>query len=357
MATALSETPTFFQRQRRLPLWDQARYRAFRGALALSAGPLLSLWHRSIDREYGRPPAGAPQAVQRLFRELLAEDIRHVSEGVYPRELLFDPPLPEALRTWPEALADAPRIWSRTRRKRFDDLPAEAAAQDFPDYYRRNFHFQTDGWLSERSARMYDAQVGFLFFGTLPLMRRMGLPPLVWALRGRRGARLLDVGCGTGRFLRQLHLALPQAKLYGLDLSPYYLQAAERNVAAIPGVSLLSENAEAIPMQSGSVAAAVSTFVFHELPHEVRRRVVREIHRVLAPGGVFVLVDSLQKDGPAGREVGWYLDWFPRIYHEPYYKSWLGDEAGALLTECGFALEEKRDHLFACVAVGHKPAG
>ncbi len=354
MATALSDTPGFFERQKRLPFWDSARYRAVQGALALSTGPLLALWHRSLDRAYGRPPAGAPEAVQRRFRELLAEDIRHVAEGVYPRELLFDPSLPEALRPWPEALADAPRIWTRMRRKRFDDLPAAVAPEDFPDYYRRNFHFQTDGWFSERSARLYDAQVGFLFFGTLPLMRRMGLPPLVRELRGRRGARLLDVGCGTGRFLRQLHLALPQAKLYGLELSPFYLQEAERSVAAIPGVSLLAENAEEIPMQSGSVAAVVSTFLFHELPHDVRRRVVREIRRVLAPGGLFVLVDSLQKDGAVGQELAYYLDWFPRLYHEPYYKGWLGDEAGALLRECGFELEGKRDHLFACVAVGRK---
>jgi ubiquinone/menaquinone biosynthesis C-methylase UbiE len=354
MALAVSDTPGFFQRQRRLPFWDAARYRATRGAFALSAGPLLTLWHRSLAKGYGRPPAGAPQAVQRSFRELLAEDLRNVSQGVYPRELLFDPPLPEALRTWPEALADAPRIWARMREKRFDDLPAEAAPEDFPDYYRRNFHFQTDGWLSGKSARMYDAQVGFLFFGTLPMMRRMGMPPVVAELKGRRGARLLDVGCGTGRFLRQLHYALPHTKLYGLDLSPYYLQEAERSVAAIPGVSLLAENAEEIPMQSGSVAAAISTFVFHELPHDVRRRVVKEIQRVLVPGGLFVLVDSLQKDGRLGEELAYYLDWFPRLYHEPYYKGWLADEAGALFRECGFGSVEKRDHLFACVTVGRK---
>jgi ubiquinone/menaquinone biosynthesis C-methylase UbiE len=338
-----------------VPVLSRVRYRAKQGALALTTGPLLDLWHRFFDAEHDRVSDEAIAALQRHFRTLLDRDLANVAAGWYPEALLFDPPLASNLSAWPEALADIPRLFSRKRHARHDDLPAETPVGDYPAYYRRNFHWQTDGWLSERSARIYDLQTGFLFFGTLPLMRRMGLPPIVRALRGKRGARVLDVGCGTGRYLRQLHLALPEAKLYGVDLSPFYLRQAERTLAQVPGVALLAENGEAMPIQSDSMAAAVSNYLCHELPHDVRRRVLREIHRTLQPGGAFVLVDSLQRDGAVAKDLSPYLEWFPSAYHEPYYKDWIADEASALLRECGFEVTAKEDFLLSRVVVGRKP--
>ena len=59
--------------------------------------------------------------------------------------------------------------------------------------------------------------------------------------------RILDVGCGTGRFLLQVHRALPRAKLYGLDLSPYYVKRAAEVLSPAVDVSLVVENAEDMP--------------------------------------------------------------------------------------------------------------
>ena len=72
-----------------------------------------------------------------------------------------------------------------------------------PDYYLRNFHFQSGGWLTQDSARRYDTQVEVLFNGSANATRRQALLPLheVFAGRDQRRLRLLDVGCGTGRFL------------------------------------------------------------------------------------------------------------------------------------------------------------
>ena len=56
--------------------------------------------------------------------------------------------------------------------------------------------------MTEDSARRYDTQVEVLFHGTANATRRQALPPLHEAFAGRdqRRLRLLDVGCGTGRF-------------------------------------------------------------------------------------------------------------------------------------------------------------
>merc|ERR1712216_542124 len=48
----------------------------------------------------------------------------------------------------------------------------------YPKYYAQNFHYQTDGWLSNESARLYDFQVETLFLGSADAMRRRCLPHL-----------------------------------------------------------------------------------------------------------------------------------------------------------------------------------
>ena len=155
--------------------------------------------------------------------------------GYYPRELLYQFPLLRYLRQLPEALGDLPRFLWRSFTEQHDDLPAHVDRSRYPRYYLRTFHWQTDGWLSERSARLYDPSVEFLFGGTADTMRRMAIPPVVEALRGVARPRVLDIACGTGRFLLQLSRALPQAKLYGLDLSaPYLAHAASCSRDATP---------------------------------------------------------------------------------------------------------------------------
>ena len=107
-------------------------------------------------------------------------------------------------------------------------VKAEAAAAGVPEYYAQDFHFQTGGYLTEGSARLYDVQVETLFMGAAGPMRRSALGPIGDYMRGRdqRQVTLVDVACGTGRFLRQVRLAYPAMTLKGLDLSRPYLDEA-----------------------------------------------------------------------------------------------------------------------------------
>ena len=127
----------------------------------------------------------------------------------------------------------------------------EAPAGRYPPYYRRKFHFQTDGYLSEASAERYDYQVEVLFGGGAAAMRRQGLVPLRAALLPHQGgastARLLDVGCGTGEFLREVKRNYPRLSVTGIDLSAPYLRVAERRLADWSRVRLVEAAAEAIP--------------------------------------------------------------------------------------------------------------
>lgn len=154
-------------------------------------------------------------------------------------------------------------------------------------------------------------------------MRRAALAEVARELKGRdqRTQRLLDVACGNGRFLETVLGVWPKLNVTGLDLSPTYTDAARKRLAARRNAAILHEAAEAMPLAAASQDIAVSIFLFHELPAEVRPRVLAEIFRVLKPGGLFILADSVQfGDYPS---LNGLLEYFPHGFHEPYYKDYL----------------------------------
>ena len=63
-------------------------------------------------------------------------------------------------------------------------------------------------------------------------------------------------------------------------------------LAEIPDASLVTDNAERMPFGDGLFDAVTSVFLFHELPAKAQRNVLREIARVLRPGGLLVICDS-----------------------------------------------------------------
>src|SRR4029079_18388025 len=112
------------------------------------------------------------------FEALMARDLANVEAGLYPRRLLFQMPVATYARLLPALLGDLPRVAERARRRDFRDLPAEVDLEVYPPYYRRNFHWQTDGYLSRRSAELYYLGVELLFGGTADVMRRQVIPPI-----------------------------------------------------------------------------------------------------------------------------------------------------------------------------------
>jgi ubiquinone/menaquinone biosynthesis C-methylase UbiE len=323
----------------RLQTVKRARYLAQHHGLAISLGTISGVIHKIMNPGMAMPPREAIVELRRRFDDILARDFDNVRAGVYPERLLFDLPVMDRLRSLPLAAFDTPRVLRRVRRKKTEDLPAGVDRGAYPAYYLRNFHWQTDGWLSDRSARLYDLGVDILFGGSSDIMRRMALPPIVEGVRGVDRPRILDIACGTGRYLKQLHVTLPQARLVGVDLSPYYLARARGELPRAADVTLARENAEELPYADGTFDAVVSVFLFHELPRDARRRVMREARRVLKPGGRIAVLDSAQAEDVDG--MAWYFEKFGELYHEPYLKGYLRDDLGDMMTECGFRVIER----------------
>ena len=307
-------------------------------------------------RKTGRRAGPAP-SLQELLADLgtlLMRDALAVREGLYP-PTEDEPRSPfEHLSRVQAMLADLPASLDRQNRRDFASVHRDADARGVPEYFAQDFHFQSGGYLSPQSARLYDVQVETLFMGAAGAMRRAALQPIAAHMRGcdQRRMSLLDVACGTGRFLRNVRQAYPVLQLAGIDLSSAYLGEARRHLQGLRPVNLLVANAEAMPFSTASQDIVTAIFLFHELPADVRRTISVEIARVLKPGGLFVLVDSLQ----LGDRPGWdgLLESFPDRFHEPYYEHYLSHDLDAMLTSTGLHPESTETAFFAKIMARRK---
>lgn len=272
------------------------------------------------------------------LRKLLEQDWHNIAAGVYaaPREWRGNP-LAELGRA-ADFFADLGAVDARRHGDPRDRLLTLPEAQRYPAYYRRHFHFQSDGYLSAASAERYDHQVEVLFGGGAAAMRRQALVPLREALLetagGARSARLLDIACGTGGFLAEVKRNYPRLAITGIDLSMPYLAVARGRLAAWSRVALAQANAEALPFADKSFDIVACVYLFHELPHRARQAVAGEIRRVLRPGGRLIFLDSLQTGDEPDYDA--MLEWFPVAFHEPYYASYLREDLDRLF-DPGFA--------------------
>jgi ubiquinone/menaquinone biosynthesis C-methylase UbiE len=286
---------------------------------------------------------------------LLQRDLANVEAGIYPLPADHDGPLPVLIERSRLFFADLPEIHRRRESGAHSEVLTEDTRGRRPRYYLQNFHFQSGGWMTADSARRYDTQVEVLFHGTANATRRQALPPLaeVFAGRDQRRLRLVDIGCGTGRFLDSVKQVWPRLPVLGLDMSEAYLDEARRHLRRWSRVGLAVGNGEMIPLPDGSQDAVTSIFMLHELPPKVRSVVLRECARVLKPGGRLVLVDSLQ----LGDEPGYdgLLELFPQNYHEPYYASYLTEDFAAIGRSCGLIQVHAVNAFVSKVMVFDKP--
>ncbi|MCM1984882.1 class I SAM-dependent methyltransferase [Lyngbya confervoides] len=322
------------------------------------AGRIEELLYPSFPTEPLHPDL--LRQLQQRVEDLLDQDWQDAKAGVYPVDLLFEEAWDEFFQSYPRLWADLPRAWQRAHGQRGQDFDPEIDLTDYPPYYLQNFHYQTNGYLSDESAQLYDHQVELLFGGKADAMRRRILSPLKQGLQqafpdlSPRQVRILDVGCGTGQTLKQLRACFPEAQLHGVDLSMAYLRKANQRLShqsqTLP--QLIAANAEQMPFAPSTFQGLSVVFVFHELPGPARQAVLAECHRVLQPGGTLVICDSIQEqDSP---------DFLPMMlnfatrFHEPYYRHYVQDDLTARITQAGFTVIETSVHFLSKFIVAQR---
>jgi ubiquinone/menaquinone biosynthesis C-methylase UbiE len=155
----------------------------------------------------------------------------------------------------------------------------------------------------------YERIAAFYDFLDLPFEygRYRKIRPLLF--EGLSG-RLLDAGVGTGR---NFPFYPPTATVIGVDLSPAMLVRAERRrgLAAAP-VELQQMDITRLDYPDRYFDAAVATFLFCVLPDELQVPALKELCRVVKPGGLIRLLEYTRPRGAVRRVIT--KIWEPWVY-------------------------------------------
>ncbi len=269
---------------------------------------------------------------------LIQQDSERIAAGLYPATVL-QPDL--NLGHWGQLV----HIWLngfKASSSGFQDLSSHdldledvEALRDVPGYYRQHFNYSGNSFLDPNAISIYEHQMEMLFLGAMDAMRRLILAPMKKAFRFSEGEglRFLEIGCGSGRMTRFVKMAFPKAKIVVLDASPVYLKEAQKNLMEYSRIDFMQGDALDLPFKDNRFDAVFSSFLLHEMPLDIRRKVLAEAYRVLDVKGWFGFVDLIQYDDC--RELNWVLDqsWF--VGSQPHIKDYAMNSLSGILQRLG----------------------
>jgi arsenite methyltransferase len=173
----------------------------------------------------------------------------------------------------------------------------------------------------------------------------------------REGERVLDLGSGAGPdVIRAAEQVGPDGVVYGLDMTDEMLALARENAAGVRNAHFLKGVIEEVPLPADSVDVAISNCVINLSTD--KPAVIRELARVLAPGGRVSISDIVAENrlSPAERgERGSYCGCIAGALSKEEYEQ--------LLRDAGFdevSVELRRDvadGMHSADIRAHKPVG
>lgn len=147
-------------------------------------------------------------------------------------------------------------------------------------------------------ARLYDPFTWLLSGGAVSNVRKA----TIRAAALQPGEAVLDVGCGTGDLtLRATRRVGSEAHVAGIDASLQMIGVARRKaVKTVRDIDFRLAPIEDLPFADGEFDVALSSFMLHHLPDDLKVRGLAEVRRVLKPGGRLIAVDLKPGGGVIG---------------------------------------------------------
>ncbi|AQZ65148.1 gamma-tocopherol methyltransferase @ delta-tocopherol methyltransferase [[Actinomadura] parvosata subsp. kistnae] len=182
-----------------------------------------------------------------------------------------------------------------------------------------------EGGVIERP-RAYEVVAELAYLGG----RRAAFTRLAAAARPRPGDRVLDVGCGTGYLSRILSPV--SGHVTGLDPSPAMIaHATER---APSNCTYVVGEGQDLPFPDGSFDLVVSSLAMHHMPREARPEALRQMFRVLRPGGRLLIAEFSPPSGHLARRLVGLLTG-PAMRHDPH------ELLGSMIPDAGFQVTDE----------------
>lgn len=212
----------------------------------------------------------------------------------------------------------------------------------YPEYYVRSFHAYESGNLSWEAAWEVEVAAYAVHAGVWKdagsqgdARLRKSFFDIVTSQISTQPQDILDLGCSVGMSTFALQDAYPQAKITGLDLSPYFLAVAQyQSQQRQKSIQWVHAAAESTGLPEASFDLVSIFLMCHELPQSATMQILREARRVLRPGGHLAIMDMNPKS-----EI--YIKMPPYILTllkstEPYLDEYFALDIEQALVEAGF---------------------
>ena len=186
----------------------------------------------------------------------------------------------------------------------------------------------SDGDAKASARRWFDRRAGGYESGFTARWRDPAQRASLAALELTPRDRLLDVGCGTGWAVRTA--AASADSVVGVDLSPEMIRRARELAGGIDNVAFAIADSERLPFPDGAFTAVLCSNSFHHYPGA--DAAVREMTRMLAPGGRLVIGDACA-DLLAAR----IADRLLRRFEPGHVRLYRSAELGAFLQRAGLS--------------------
>lgn len=228
-------------------------------------------------------------------------------------------------------------VWDKERQQ------LETQNLSYPDYYLTSFHAYENGNLSWDAATEVEVAA-------------YAAHARIWETESKQGDErlrqsfhtfldetititprdILDLGCSVGMSTFALQDHYPQAKVTGLDLSPYFLTVAQHQAEkAGRSIQWIHQAAEQTHLPDQSFDLVSAFLICHELPTKATQQILQEARRLLRPQGYLAIMDM----NPASdifRTLPPYVFTLLKST-EPYLDEYFGLDLPALVTASGFA--------------------
>lgn len=225
----------------------------------------------------------------------------------------------------------------------------------YPEYYLRSFHAYENGNLNWDAA----LEVEFAAYAVHSklwedagkkgdAMLRQSYHDVLLAQLPIQPQNILDLGCGVGMSTMALQEIYPQAKLTGVDLSPYFITVAHyRSEQQQTDITWKHAAAEATGLADESFDLVSACLMFHELPQQPSREIFAEARRLLTSGGYLTIMDMNPRSQVYATMPPYILTLLKST--EPYLDKYFAFDIAQAIMDAGF-----EEPTITCNTVRHR---
>lgn len=213
----------------------------------------------------------------------------------------------------------------------------------YPNYYLTSFHAYETGNLSWQAAFEVEPAAYAVHAKIWQGAQAQGDPMLRESYHNilksqipNEPQNILDVGCSVGLSTFALQAVYSQAKIIGLDLSPYFLAVANYRAqqSRQAKINWLHAQAESTGLPDASFDLVSIFLTCHELPQSATRQILAEMRRVLRPGGYLAIMDMNPKSEVYKKMPAYILTLLKST--EPYLDEYFALDIEQAIVEAGF---------------------